>query len=725
MAMTATLAALAQKQFTLDNLLPGGGQQWSELQPESKRATWWGNTPVELTQEGATNLLTGKSIYTMEQLNKCIPENVKGSGYSLSFPYADQPIAMAQSGGRRVMVNMKNGLVVMDCVLQRDAQNADFSKESKYTAYTVGGNLYVLSPKGKIEQVSHDGSTDGSENIVYGTSVHRDEFGIYKGTFWSKDGQKLAFYRMDQSMVPSFPQVDISKRIAETYTCKYPMAGEKSHEVKVGVYDVNTRQTIYLDLLGAKDDYHTNISWAPDGKTIYVFELNRDQNDMRLVAYDAETGKRQGTILRETHPKYVEPFHPLAFLPWDDTKAVMQSQRDGYNHLYLVDFAKCLATASIHTPADGSTTEDFVEVKQITKGEWVVQQMVGFNTKTKSIIYASNASDPRRSCLYSIDIKSGKTTLIGVEDGVHSALLSADGSQLIDYYSSPTVPRSINVLSTQTGKGKNVLTAKDPWAEQGYNIPEITSSSIKAADGKTDLYYRMVKPVDFDANKKYPTVVYVYGGPHAHNVQASWHWALRGWEAYMAQKGYLLFILDNRGSEWRGLAFEQATFRHLGDVEMQDQMKGVEYLKSLPYVDADRIGVHGWSFGGFMTSNLMCTYPETFKVGVAGGPVIDWKYYEVMYGERYMDTPQQNPEGYKGSSLLNKAGNLKGRLQVIIGYNDPTCVPQHALAFLRACEDAGTQPDFFCYPGGGHNMFGKDQIHLHERITRYFEDYLK
>lgn len=263
----------------------------------------------------------------------------------------------------------------------------------------------------------------------------------------------------------------------------------------------------------------------------------------------------------------------------------------------------------------------------------------------------------------------------------------------------------------------------DPWT--AYNVPEISGGKIKAADGKTDLYYRLVKPVGFDPAKKYPTVVYVYGGPHAHNVEAAWNYLARPWEIYMAQRGYVIFVVDNRGSENRGFEFESCTHRHLGDIEMQDQLEGVKFLKSLPYVDADRIGVHGWSFGGFMTTNLMCSYPDVFKVGVAGGPVIDWKLYEVMYGERYMDTPQENPEGYASSSLLNKAKNLKGRLQIIVGYNDPTCVMQHSLSFLRACEDAGTQPDYFVYPGDGHNMMGHDMVHLHERITRYFDDYLK
>ena len=206
-------------------------------------------------------------------------------------------------------------------------------------------------------------------------------------------------------------------------------------------------------------------------------------------------------------------------------------------------------------------------------------------------------------------------------------------------------------------------------------------------------------------------------------IEASWHYYSRSWETYMAQKGYIVFILDNRGSERRGRDFEQVTFRQLGQAEMADQMRGVDFLKSLPYVDADRLGVHGWSYGGFMTISLMTNYPDVFKVGVAGGPVIEW--YEVMYGERYMDTPQTNKEGYEKTSLLSKAKDLKGKLQIIIGMNDPVVVPQHALSFINACTEVGTQPDFFVYPGEGHNMLGHKSVHLHERITNYFETYLK
>ena len=712
--MCMASASAQGKQFTLDELL-GGGESYWRLRPENIYTGWWGNIGLKTTPEAVYDLNTGKEILTVEQVNKCFSEKVAYSAHNFSFPFPDEPVVMFTRGQRRIMLDFHTWRILYDVTLPENAVTRDFNTKTRQTAYTIGGNLYVFTENSDTLIISKDGSTDGSDDIVYGQSVHRDEFGISGGTFWSPDGKSLAYYRMDQSMVPSYPQVDIKSagpaegesRIAETYSCHYPMAGEKSHVVKVGVYNTQTRQNIWLDLVGEKDDYHTNISWAPDGKSIYIFELNRDQNHMRLVQYDAQNGRMMRTVLEEKHDKYVEPMHPLEFLPWDAEKAVMQSQRDGYNHLYLLDLKS------------GGLT-------QITKGKWVVQQFVGFNTMAHRVIFRSNESDPRNSCLYSVKISGGKRTPLGAQEGVcNMAQLSKSGASVISAYTAPDVPRSINMYSTTTGKGINILTAKDTWKEQGYSIPTFKSGSIKAADGITDLYYRMVLPADFDESKKYPTIVYVYGGPHAHLVDASWHWSSRGWETYMAQKGYIMFILDGRGSEWRGRNFEQATFRQLGTVECQDQYKGVEYLLSLPYVDKDRMGVHGWSFGGFMTTNLMLTFPDVFKVGVAGGPVIDWNYYEVMYGERYMDTPQQNPEGYKNSNLRLRAGNLKGRLQLIIGYNDPVCVPQHTLSFIRACIDAGTQCDYFLYPGGQHNMYGKDAVHLHERITRYFEDYLK
>ena len=562
-------------------------------------------------------------------------------------------------------------------------------------------NIYVQSSVGS-QPVRV--TADGCRQIVYGEAVHRNEFGIETGIFPSPDKTAFAFYRMDQSMVTDYPQVNTFTRIASCEPDAYPMAGMKSHKVTVGVYDIAAGTTVWLDLGDVTDRYFTNITWSPDGKAIYLFELNRDQTDTSLDVYSAETGKKLRTLYTEHSDKYVEPLHPVSFLPWDSDKFLLWSDRDGFRHLYLMDTRGRM-------------------LKQVTKGPFVVRDLVGFCPKTKSVIIATNELNPLQSNLFSVKLSDCRRTLLDNGIGLHSGKLSADGTMLLDTYSPPDVPRAYDIINTVSRKRTEHFRSPDPWA--GYAVPAYRTGTLKAADGVTDLYYRMVLPPDFDASKRYPAVVYVYGGPHAHLVDASWHWASRSWETYMAQKGYVVFVLDSRGSEHRGRDFEQATFRNLGVCEMEDQMCGVDFLKSLSYIDSSRLGVHGWSFGGFMAISLMTTYPDVFKVGVAGGPVIDWKWYEVMYGERYMDTPEQNPDGYARTSLLAKAGNLKGRLQIIIGMNDPTVVPQHALQFLDACIKSGTQPDFFVYPGEGHNMRGHASVHLHERITRYFEDYLK
>ena len=695
------------KQFTLEDL-NFGGTNYRMMQPQNQWFAWWGekliNTDVEECYLIDTK--TGKKslLFTLDQINKWAEsdDSVRYVRHLMNatFPYPDKPIVAVGNRKAFILVDFEAKKIVWQDSISGQTAN-DWNAASRATAYVEDHQLFVVDAQGEKHQLS----TDGSREIVYGQSVHRNEFGIEKGTFWSPDGMKLAFYRMDQSMVTDYPQVDIFPREATYEPDKYPMAGMTSHKVTVGVYDLKTNKTIYLQAGDPTDRYFTNISWSPDAKTVYMFELNRRQNDCRLVAYDAETGKKLAELYRETSDKYVEPLHPILFLPWDDTKFIMQSQKDGYNHLYLFDI-------------NGK------ELKQITSGSWVVMEVLGFNKKQKTIIFKANKEHPLHHRLYSVSTK-GDIKQLGTVDGVHNGVLSPSGNYLIDRFSTPTRSRVIDVvdINQKTPRHTNLLDAEDPWA--GYRQPIFECGSIKAADGITDLYYRMVKPTDFNPEKKYPTVIYVYGGPHANNVQASWHWASRSWETYMAQKGYIVFILDNRGSQFRGRDFEQATFHQLGQIEMQDQMKGVDYLRTLPYVDMERLGVHGWSFGGFMTISLMTNYPDVFKVGVAGGPVIDWKWYEVMYGERYMGTPDDNPEGYAKCSLIDKAKNLKGKLQIITGYNDNTVVPQHCLSFLDACVKAGTQPDFFAYPGEEHNMRGHASVHLHERITQYFEDYLK
>ena len=694
------------KLFTLEDLNYGGNNFYN-MQPKNMYLTWWGeklvNTDVEECYLVDTKTGTKQTLFSLDDINTWVEsDSVKYVRHLMnaSFPYPDKPIVAVGNRKAYILIDFEAKKVVWQDSISGQIAN-DWNPQSCATAYVEDYQLFVADADGKKHQLS----TDGSREIVYGQSVHRDEFGITKGTFWSPNGQRLAFYRMDQSMVADYPQVNIFPREATYEPDKYPMTGMTSHKVTVGVYDLQTQKTVYLQAGDPTDRYFTNIAWSPDSKTIYMFELNRGQNDCRLVSYDAETGSRITELYRETSEKYVEPLHPIEFLPWDHTQFILQSQKDGYNHLYLYN-------------TDGKL------LKQLTSGPWVVLQVVGFNKKTQSVIILSNEKHLLQSNLYAVNIKTGKRTLLDRGIGyARSVELSTSGQQAYESFTAPEIPRIIDIINTTNGKQCELLKADDSW--KGYQQPIFESGSIKAADGITDLFYRMVKPADFDATKSYPTVVYVYGGPHAHNIDASWHWASRSWETYMAQKGYIIFILDNRGAENRGRDFEQATFHQLGQIEMKDQMKGVDYLRTLPYVDINRLGVHGWSYGGYMTISLMTNYPDVFKVGVAGGPVIDWKWYEVMYGERYMGTPENNPEGYAKCSLITKAKDLKGKLQIITGYNDATVVPQHCLSFLDACIKAGTQPDFFAYPGEPHNLRGHASVHLHERITQYFEDYLK
>ena len=316
----------------------------------------------------------------------------------------------------------------------------------------------------------------------------------------------------------------------------------------------------------------------------------------------------------------------------------------------------------------------------------------------------------------------GKPARLTKAEGWHDIAMNKACTRYTDTYSSLTVPTVTDLCRPDGTVIRNLLTAEDPTTDYAYT--EISLGTVKSADGKYDNYYRLVMPKDFDPSKKYPVIVYVYGGPHSQMVRNTFMAQLRRWEMYMAQRGYIVYVQDNRGTQNRGLEFEQAIHGQCGQAEMADQMEGVKMLMDLPYVDEERIGVHGWSYGGFMTISLITNYPDIFKVGVAGGPVIDWKWYEVMYGERYMGHPDVNPEGYAKVSLINKAKDLKGKLLICQGGIDPVVVWQHCLNFVQACIRHNVQVDFFPYPCAEHNMRGKERVHLHNKISMYFEDYL-
>ncbi|MBW6491691.1 MAG: S9 family peptidase [Lentimicrobium sp.] len=573
------------------------------------------------------------------------------------------------------------------------AENAEMAPETNFIAYTIKNNLYVSTPTGKTAVTA-----DENPGIVNGQTVHRNEFGINKGIFWSPKGNLLAFYRMDESMVTEYPLVDATTRVAETNMIRYPMAGMKSHEVTVGIYNLISNKTVFLKTGLPAEQYLTNIAWSPDEKSLYIAVLNRDQNHMKLNRYNAETGEFEATLFEEKNERYVEPQNAMVFLPGSPDKFIWQSQRDGYNHLYLYG-------------ADGNL------IRQLSSGPWIVKKMTGFDEDNKGLFYISTEVSPLENHLYYLDLKSGKTTRLTSEKGVHNPILRADGKFFISRYSNRIVPAEIVIADKKGKKVKSIHASPNPLAE--YKLGETSIFMLKADDG-TDLFCRIIKPADFDAEKKYPVFIYVYGGPHNQLVTENWLGGANLFLNYMAQQGFVVFTMDNRGTANRGFEFESVIHRNLGVLEVADQMKGVEYLKALPWVDPDKIGVDGWSYGGFMAISLKLKHPGVFKVASAGGPVTDWKFYEVMYGERYMDTPEQNPEGYEEASLLNKVDQLEGKLLIIHGAQDNTVVWQHSLEFLRETIIKQKQIDYFVYPTHEHNVRGNDRAHLFRKLSEYY-----
>jgi dipeptidyl-peptidase-4 len=569
----------------------------------------------------------------------------------------------------------------------------------KLIAYTVDNNVYVTGTDNKPVRVTND----ASKEIVNGESVSRNEFGINEGLFWSPQGNFLAFYRKDNSKVGNYPLVDVTAREAELNNIKYPMAGMASEHVSVGVFDIASQKTVFIERQDTvSEKYLTNVSWSPDEKNIYIQVLNRAQNHMMLTKYLAGNGSLVKTLFEERHNKYVEPLHKLVFLNKNKNWFIYQSRRDGYNHAYIYN-------------TDGAP------VKQLTSGAWEITSIESVDSQD-NVYYMSTEGSPLEEHGFRINAVTSKKTPLTTVAGTHQLVLNKTYKYWIDDYSNTTTPHTINLMSD---KGKVMRTLlNSPNRLSAYKMPEMKIGTIKSADGKTDLYYRLIKPVDFDSTKKYPAIIYVYGGPHAQMINNRWLGGARLWDYMMAQKGYVMLTVDNRGSANRGLEFENVIHRQCGVAEMQDQLEGVKLLKNLGYVDMSRVGVHGWSFGGFMTISLMTTYPEIFKTGVAGGPVIDWKYYEVMYGERYMDTPQENPEGYAATSLIAKAKNLKGKLLIIHGAIDPTVVWQNSLMFIEECIKNQRQVDYFVYPRHEHNVYGIDRVHLMTKITSYFDDNL-
>lgn len=694
--LTATLNSFSQKStLTLKDAVLN---QFRTFGPERINSFSWIPASEEysfLSKKADTlyksnpKLTANSVVFTLADLNASA--NLKLSNL-MGISWLNQQELLIIDGTRSLAYNYQTKKASVIQTIPDDAQNNLLHESSGAIAYTIENNVFVQNKSGaKLKVTSHS-----DKNIVAGQSIARNEFGISGGLFWSSNGQYLAFYEKDESEVHDYPLLDINKTPGEVMLIKYPMAGQKSERPKVGIFSLGTQKTVYISPKGDSDDYLTNVVFTPDNKYVLIAELNRDQNHYYLNVYDVQTGAFVKTLLEEQNEKWVEPEFPAFFPTEASNNFIWISEKDGFNNLYYYDFNGKL-------------------IKQLTANKFVVKEILTARKNGKEIYFTATGNNATNTLVYKVDL-SGKQQLITATDGTHSFMINDAGTYYADSYSSNKIAQHVELFTGSGKKAKLLLNSKDKLGSVAIGTAEI--GSIIGKDG-SKLYTRLIKPSNFDPTKKYPVMVYVYGGPHAQMITNSWLDGANLWMYWMAEQGYLVFTLDGRGSANRGFAFESQIHRRLGDVEMEDQLSGVDYLKSLPYVDANRLAVHGWSFGGFMTTSLMLRQPDVFKVGVAGGPVTDWKYYEAMYGERYMDRPEQNIEGYKNASLLNHAANLKGDLLLIHGTIDDVVVMQHNYALVKKFVDLGIQMDFFPYPMHKHNVSGKDRVHLIEKVLTY------
>jgi dipeptidyl-peptidase 4 len=598
------------------------------------------------------------------------------------------------------------------------------SASGALVSWVADHDIYVRKRDGSQHRVTHDGFSQ----LSHGVAVSRVEFGIVDGMWWSPDERRLAFYREDLRTIEEHQLVDWTKRPAARVADRYPMAGRRNSVVTIGVYDARKDQVVWLDTKPEEDEYLTNVAWTPDGTKILVAQVSRSQDHMMMESYDAATGRHLGTLFRAGDAEWIEPQHRPIFLPGDRGDFLWFSNRDGFQHLY-------------HYHAEGNL------LRRVTRGDFDVTAFLGFDAKGEGFYFEASGADPRHRHLFHASLAAADVQVGGAAAGQegatrvkvvaptmrqltpgrgqHDVMIAPQTGWILDRWSDLDTPRVVTLRDDKGVEVREVGRAADPY--RGWQRAPERFFTCENEAGQT-LYGHLTLPPNLDPERKYPVICYVYGGPHSQLVKDEWLGGMGGrtvWFQHLAQKGYIVYRVDGRGTNNRGIDWVQSIHRQLGTVEIADQISGLDHVLGLGFADPERVGVNGWSYGGFMTLSLMTRAGDRFAAGVSGAPVTDWSYYETGYGERYMDTPEENPEGYRLADPGTHVKGLKGRLLLVHGSSDVTVVWQHTMDFLSKCIAKGVDLDYFVYPGQLHGLRGASRNHFLRKMTAFFDRELK
>jgi dipeptidyl-peptidase-4 len=740
-ALAATAAAaqtqtVAPKQLTVERIygtpsLSGRLTEGIEWAPDGTRFSYFEDGPQT---KGAPELWTmdaatgqRKQLVRSDVLRSAIQPQKESAIQTTGLGRVEEPLYLWAPDGRSLLFIGTDSLAVLTldtmAVKQivsgnEDLADAKFSPDGKWVSFVRAENLWVVNmATGQAKPLT----TGGNEALLKGQLdwVYPEELDSSTAYWWSRDSTKIAYYEMNEGPVSQYPIMDMSTPTGALEFTRYPQAGQANPIVRVGVVAVRAAETgrasegavpetRWMDSGADTNVYIPRVDWLADSKRVAIQRLNRAQNRLDLLFCDAETGASQ-TIATQTDQYWINISDDLYFFS-DGKRFLWSSEQSGFRHYYLYDISG-------------------KQLEQITSGDWSITGSGGFGPSAASqpavdearghIYFISNKDNVTESQLYRVSIADHTVTQITRGAGTHDVVIAPRTFSFVDTFSNTASPPRQDLYRAD---GTHVAAINENEVPElaDYHLSPVEFLNVTASDG-TKLYAMMIKPPDLSPSKKYPVLIAVYGGPEAQQVRNAWGGANFLWHQMMAQKGYIIFTLDNRGSYNRGHAFETPVFHHFGRVELEDQLAGVNYLKSLPYVDGSRIGIWGWSYGGYMTLYAMTHAPDVFKAGVSVAPVSDWRLYDTIYTERYMGLPQENPDGYRDSSPVNQASRLSGKLMLVHGTGDDNVHFANTSEMLNELIDADRYPAaVMVFPGRGHPIADRNaRVELFERITQF------